>query len=482
MTGIIKTIAMGGGLGVALLAGGCVLAPAERSAEQERVDRAGQIYEAAPASRPVEPLRADATWQQVLQRALLCNGELESSYFDWQAAMARVQQAGAYPNVNLQLGFEYMFSSDSMSAWDRTTISGKLDGLEFPLKTAKRGKIALQEARAAGDRFAAKRFEIQRRVISEYLNWALLAQRLRIGQENLELLRLLTQTAADRLQAGGQQQDLLKAQIQQRLAENELHNLESQVPQIRSTLNAMMGRPATAELALPSQLPPARVLAADDAALIATAATGNPELAALARRVEGRQDALELARMAYIPDINPMAALTGDLSRMLGAMVMVPTNFVGIEGAIKEARAMLRGTEAIARQTGLDKSAQFVAALFALRNNERQVDLLEKRILPAAGQVLDSSRQAYAAGSVPFTELIDSQRTLLEVKLMLVEARAAREQRLAEMEQLAGVDVERLSQDFSRGPLTPSPGTPAEGGGEGSTRELTGSDNHSLTN
>jgi outer membrane protein TolC len=139
-----------------------------------------------------------------------------------------------------------------------------------------------------------------------------------------------------------------------------------------------------------------------------------------------------------------MAALTGDMSRMLGAMVMVPTNFVGIEGAIKEARAILRGTEAIAHQAGLDKSAQFVAALFAMRNNQRQVELLEHRILPAARQVLDSSRQAYAAGSVPFTELIDSQRTLLEVKLMLVEAKASREQRLAEMEELAGVDVERM--------------------------------------
>jgi len=125
-------------------------------------------------------------------------------------------------------------------------------------------------------------------------------------------------------------------------------------------------------------------------------------------------------------------------------MVMVPANIPGIEGAIKEARAMLRGTEAIARQTGLDRSARFVAALFAMRNNERQVELLEKWILPAAGQVLDSSRQAYAAGSVPFTELIDSQRTLLEVKLMLAEAKVAREQRLAEMEELAGVEVERM--------------------------------------
>lgn len=461
MAGKIKTILMAGGLSLALLAGGCVLAPSSRSDEQDRVDRAGKVYEKPADHRPLEPLAADPTWQEVLQRALLCNGDLESGYFEWQAAMARVQQAGAYPNVNLSLGFEYMLSSDSMKGWDRTTLSGALDGLEFPLKTAKRGKIALEEARAAGERFAAKKFAIQKQVISEYLNWALLAERVRIQRENLELLRLLTQTAASRLQAGGQQQDLLKAQIQQRLAENEMRNLESQIPQVRATLNAMMGRPAMAQLELPAHLPAARRLSADDATLIAVAAAGSPELAALAREVEGRKDALELARLAYIPDVSPMAALTGDLTRMVGAMVMVPTNIAGIEGAIKEAKAMLRGTEAIARQAGLDRSARFVAALYAMRNNERQVDLLEKRILPAAQQVLDSSRQAYATGSVPFTELIDSQRTLLDVKLMLAEAKVAREQRLAEMEELAGVDVERISSSGAHGE---SKGEGANGG------------------
>ena len=58
--------------------------------------------------------------------------------------------------------------------------------------------------------------------------------------------------------------------------------------------------------------------------------------------------------------------------------------------------------------------------------------------------VLANSRQSYTTGSVGFIELIDSQRTLLDVRLMIVEARAAREKALADLESLAGVDIETL--------------------------------------
>jgi hypothetical protein len=40
---------------------------------------------------------------------------------------------------------------------------------------------------------------------------------------------------------------------------------------------------------------------------------------------------------------------------------------------------------------------------------------------------MDSSREAYAAGSVGFADLIDSQRTLLEVRQMIAESHRTRE-------------------------------------------------------
>jgi outer membrane protein TolC len=166
--------------------------------------------------------------------------------------------------------------------------------------------------------------------------------------------------------------------------------------------------------------------------------------------------------MQYIPDINPIAGFTGNISQFAGAMVTVPMAIPMIRGQIKETKAMLAATEAMARQTRSERGASFVAALVAIRNAERQTQLLEQIILPKAQQVLTSSRQAYATGSISFIELVDTQRTLLEVRQMIAEAKIAREKQLAEIESLAGVDIETLAAPTTR-PTTAPQSTNHEG-------------------
>jgi outer membrane protein TolC len=127
-------------------------------------------------------------------------------------------------------------------------------------------------------------------------------------------------------------------------------------------------------------------------------------------------------------------------------MVMLPTAIPMIRAQVNEARAMLRASQATAAQAQRDRAASFVAAVYAMRNAQRQAELFEQRILPAAQQTLDSSRQAYGAGTVGFVELVDAQRTLLDVRLMIAEAKIERERQLAQIEALAGVDLETLNR------------------------------------
>jgi outer membrane protein TolC len=459
-----------------LLLSGCVLAPEGTKQEQAKLDHNGQAYEPPVEKRALPEVPQPATWQDVLQRAFLANGDLEASYFEWKAAMARIDMAAAWPNSNVQVGFDYMFSKEKMKAWDRTTISGGFDpamSLQLPFKVQQAGKVALEEARMAGYRFAAAKFDLQKKVLSGYLNLALMEEKVRIQRDNVALLKMLSETANNRVQAGGQQQDLLKAQIEWRLAENELASMEAEARSMRAMLNGMLARDAQAPLILPVTLPLPRAVAADDARLIAVAVDQNPDLAGLARQVAGREDAVELARMRYIPDINPTAAVTGNVSQAVGAMVMLPTNIPMIRGAVNEARAMLRSSEAMARQVRYDRAASFVAALYAMRNAERQVTLFRQRILPSAEQVLNSYRQAYTTGSAGFIDLIDSQRTLLEVRQMIAESRIERERRLAELEALAGVDIETLAGPATRpttnGTTEPASSQPANRNGQTTT-------------
>lgn len=436
---------------------GCSLEPkTETQAQRDAIAAAGTNYEKPLDRRNLPPLPDHPTWRQVLRNAFLSNGDLEATYFEWKASLARVPVAGAYPNTNLQLNYSYLFSSGGMKSWDRTTLGLGFDPamtLQWPEKVRTAAKIALADTQARGERFRAAKFTLQQKVLTAFIDYAGQNQRLGIQQENVDLLRMLQQNAAQRVRVGGPQQDLLKAQNDYELARNEQANMQSELHTMRAMLNGLLARTGDAPLLPPAGIGPGpemlepRVIppAATDARLLAVAVDQNPELAALAHDVKGRGDALELARMAYIPDISPQFSITGSISQTVGAMATLPTNLGKIKGTIQEAKALLSSSTATARQARADRAASFVATLYALRNTERQIELLETFILPKTRQVLASSQKSYMSGLVGYADLIDSQRTLLEVRNLILEARIAREKRLAELETLAGIDIETLA-------------------------------------
>jgi len=342
-----------------------------------------------------------------------------------------------------------MFSPANMKTWDRTTLGLGFDpsmNLSLPIKTRTAGKVALESAREAGERFRAVKFELQRKVLLAYLDLALSEEFIRIEHDNLTLLKLVSSSASDRAEAGGPMQDLFKALLEAQTAENDLASLKAKASSMRGMLNGMLGRDANAPLTLPPALPPPRPVAADDSQLIGVAVAQNPELAGLARQVAGRTDAIELAKLAYLPDFGPSLSVNGSLSQSLGTMVMLPTKLPAIRAAITEAEAMARSSEAMLRQTRQDRTASFVANLVLMRDAERQVQLYRQRVVPAAQQLVSSSRSAYAAGTIAFADLVDSERMFLTVRRMVAEAQVEREVRLAELEALAGVDIETLGR------------------------------------
>ncbi len=446
MASLVKMVLLGAM--VSLAAHGCVLAPPETEQERQRLARHSE-FEVPFLIRELPPLPSPASWQDLLRRAFLANGELETAYFEWRAAMARIDQAAAWPNTSLMAGFSYVFSAGDIKSWDRSSFLFQPDpsmNLQLPVKPAQAGKVALQDARAAGYRFLAAKFDLQRRVLYAFYDLALVEERIRIQKRNVELLEGVAKSAGARVEAGASQQDLLKAQIELRLAENELLNMEAEHRSARAALNGLLSREPEAPLELAPTLPAARPVPADDARLIAMGVAQNPELAALAAQVRGRTDAIELARLRYVPDINPSIGFTGSLSQIVGVAAMLPTNIPGIEGAIAESQALLRTSLATSRQTGRDRAASFVTALVLMRNAERQAALYQGTILSLAEQAMNGSRASYAAGKVGYSDLIDSQRTLLNVLLTTAQVRIEREKRLAELEALAGTDIETLKQ------------------------------------
>jgi outer membrane protein, heavy metal efflux system len=415
-------------------------------------------YDARFEERTLPELPDAPTWRDVLRRSLLANGDLEAAYFEWRAAVDRIDVASAWPNTRLMLGYSYMFSGDELKAFDRSTFAVSPDAMEnlaLPLKTSRQGRVAFDEARASGARFRAAKFDLQQRVLSGWAGYTLAGERLRIERERQTLARQVYDTAKARVRAGGAQQDLLRAEVVLRTAENAVKTARAEQTAAGATLNGMLARAPDAPLAVPRS-PEVRPIPVDDAALLALAVEQNPQLEALARQAEGRADALELARLQWLPDINPTFMFTGAVSQAIGAAVALPTTIPQIRASIRDAEATLRGSEAVLRQARSDRSASFVATLLTLRNAERQAGLFETSIVPASERALTISRQAYSAGSATYLDMIDAQNLLLDARLTLAESRAMREARLAELEALMGTDIETLASP-SESPTTPAP-------------------------
>ena len=438
--GLVRFCGVAAGL---LLLAGCALRPAGEDQERRNAEEAGRAWEKQPLEAP-PALPETPTLQDYLQHAFYANADLQRAYWQWRAALEQIPQDSSWPNIAVP--FSVMFTKESMNLWDRTTLgltNDPMSNIPYPGKLSTAGRRALEDARAAGARFEEAKFLLQGKVLSTYYDLALLAESIRIQEQNVDLLRAVARQSSGRLQTGGEgQQDLLRIQTELDLAQNDLENLRSQTPPLIARFNALLGRAATEPVPLPSALPAPRALPVPDDRLFQVAADRSPEMAALAREVAGRKEALDLARKAYIPDFGLSAAITGNVSQTLGGMIVLPTRLEAIKAGVEQARANLRAAEAARVQYGRDLTASFVLNLYVLRNDERQVALFEDVIVPRAQQAIKIAQSSYAAGRLSYQELLDAQRALLSAQLATAQLRTEREKALAAIETWSAVDVE----------------------------------------
>lgn len=433
---------------VPLIVTSCVLAPPGTDDLRRELAAAGEAWHLPYEDRQLPELSATPDWRAVLERAFLANGELEAAYYDWHAAVSRIDVAAGYPNTDLALNFSYLFSGERMKAWDRATLAigfNPMQNLAFPNKVSTAGRIAFSEAQAAASRLRRRKFDLQQQVLRAYFELVLVVEQQRLRRDMLAVLQLALETTRGRVALGATPQEAAALAVDVARERDALEGLASELGQRRAALNALVARAPDASLDPPPGLPEARPLRFDDEALLAVGVAHNPDLAELQRAHDGRQAALHLARLQYLPDINPMAGIRGGAEQMAGVMIMFATTIPQIRARIAAAEAELHGSEAALRQAAHDRAAAFAATLLSLRNQERQVRLFTADIVPLAELSAVLARQAYVAGSASLAQWLEGRLVVLEAQRGLAEARVAREIRLAELESLAGIDFESLA-------------------------------------
>lgn len=388
---------------------------------------------------------------ELIQEVLARNPELAAARKQWEAATNRIAQVRSLddPILSLQL---WNVPQPFNIAQTENHIFGLSQNLPFPGKLGLKGEVASRSAEMTEQAVHAKERELIARLKQAYYDLFFAQKTIQIHHEQVELLRQFVEIANAKFRVGkGSQADVLKAQVELSLLQQQLPVLEQRRKTSGAMLNTLLDRNSASPLGLaqePSQLPIEQPLGD----LQSFALNDRPELKAAELDVQRSEQSRALAQRQYYPDFNVAVQRFQNFQANdgFGAYVAMSIPFAfwtkpkydaGVqeaEAAVSVAQAQQHTLENLTRFQINDLLAKFLAT-------DQVATLYRTTILPQAEQSLESARVGYRVGKGSFLDLIDAQRTWRGFQHEYFKAIVDRQHRLAELEQVVGITLDRQS-------------------------------------
>ncbi|NOS77096.1 MAG: TolC family protein [Nitrospira sp.] len=385
----------------------------------------------------------------LIREALARNPELVAARKQWDAASQRITQARSLDDPTLSVQLWNVPQTFNVTQ-TQNSIFGLSQNLPFPGKLALKGDVASRSAEMTEQVLRAKERELVARLKQAYYDLFLTHKAIQIHHEQVELLGQFVEITTAKFRTGkGAQTDVLKTQIELSLLFQQLPILEQRRETAEAMLNTLLDRDSTSPLPIPqepSQIPLDKTL--DD--LHRLALHERPELKAAELAVQRNEQSRALAQRQYYPDFNVAFQRFQNFQANdgFGAYVAMSIPFAfwtkpKYDAGVQEAAAAL--SAARAQQHTLENLTRFqVKDLLArLRATDQVTTLYRTTILPQAGQSLEAARVGYRAGKAGFLDLIETQRAWRGSQLEYFKALVDRQHRLAELEQVVGIDLDR---------------------------------------
>jgi len=389
--------------------------------------------------------------QELIQEVLVRNPELVAARKQWEAATNRIAQAQSLddPTLSVQL---WNIPQPFKATQADNAIFGLSQNLPFPGKRSLKGDVASRSAEMTEQAVRAKERELVARLKQAYYDLFLAQKAVQIHHQQVDLLRQFVEIANAKFRAGkGGQADALKAQVELSLLFQHRPALDQRRATTEAMLNTLLDRDPASPLGLaeePAHLPFTQP--ADD--LHSLALNERPEIKAAELDVQRNQQSHALAQRQYYPDFNVAFQRFQNYQANdgFGAYVAMSIPFAfwtkpKYDAGVQEAAAAV--AIARAQQHTVENMTRFQIndLLAKLRATDQVATLYRTTILPQAEQSLEAARVGYRAGKAGFLDLIDAQRAWRGFQLEYFKALVDRQYRLAELEQVVGITLDRQS-------------------------------------
>jgi len=396
-----------------------------------------------------EAPRAHISLREVTKVVLANNPVIKQAENRWRAAVQRVQQANAWDDPRIAGDSRVRrfvdvppnaFMDQSLTVEQLIPITGK---------NLLRGRAAAAEALSIFEEVRRAELDVIAKARASFFRLANAYEQLEINSKNLVSLRQIADISRSKYETGVESTaNALVAETDYSKLLETRRDLERNLSDAQSQLNALMNRDAFAPLGTPAA---ANINEANLSLsrLRAITLAQRPEVQMAHAKIDSEKSKLQLARRAWIPD--PALMLKGqrynDASQAVseldaGVSFTVPwVNPSKYSAGVREARENVGAAE-----QGLDREQK--EALRLLRDQlekietaHHHVELFRDKLVPQARQAFEATRLSYESGKASFLDWISAQRNLRDIEATAREHLADYQIAVADLEAVTGTEL-----------------------------------------
>jgi outer membrane protein, heavy metal efflux system len=403
--------------------------PGEKAARQQLATETAN-YRPEYNAPALPLLTTNSPLSDFLTYAILNHPAVAANYYDWAASVERITIERSRPDPKLT--FEAYIAGTITSL-----MPGLMTDIPGPGKLAARARVATAESEGKYFTFKSSMLQTAFDVKKAYYQLHYLDEKIRVNRQTLQLLTGLELIARTQNETGkGTLQDVLKTQIEADKLGADIANLEDSRRSLMAQFKASLGlTPRDPEPPLPAGFV-STPLDLTDEKLFETALAQNLQLKAMQAEIRRAEASIQLARKDRVPDFS----VGGEVDVKAAPVVWNPQLSMTlpiwrdkIAAEIAEAQQNKRSAEARFTAGQISLAVDFAEKAYSYREANRNLSVLDSRLLPRAQQSLDVTRAAYLSGQLEFLDVIDAERVLLDLQLERVAAQMQREISLAEL-------------------------------------------------
>jgi outer membrane protein, heavy metal efflux system len=407
----------------------------------------GAPQQSATTMRPSSgsPVTLEELIREVEQR----NPDIAAAQQGYQAATHVAGQVSAFPDTQVMVQHFGVGSPRPFAGYSNSEFAyvglGASQEIPYPGKRGLRAQVANQEAEARRFQADSARRGVIDQLKAAYFHLAYLQETLGILERNDEVLRDVQKITESRYSVGqGNQQEVLKAQLQHTKILQEITMHHREVGQMQAQLKQLLDRTQdspdiqTTTLAL-------RPIPYTASQLMELAKQQNPDIQAEQQMVKQSDSQVELSRKEFRPDFNVQYMwqhTNGDTRDYYMATfgINLPNRgrrkaeLAQAEANREQAKRML---EAEQQHRLAEVQDQFVVA----QTSAEQLKIYKEGLIPQSEATFRSAQAAYQSGKQDFETMLNSFLDVLSMQIEYQRELADHETALARLEALTGVDV-----------------------------------------